>query len=158
MRRKILFLNITIIVTILIFILFGGLFTIQVITSSNKELFYTDGIYLALVIVWLIEILIMYIAFNLEKLLKQIANEKLFSDYALMLFKKIKFTILTIGIASIGFMSMFFHVARGAEAPGVVLFGLGIVFIPFAIFVFCEVLESILKSAIKIKQDNDLTI
>lgn len=158
MRRKILFLNIIIIVTILVFILFGGLFTTQVLTSENKELFFKNGIYLSLVVVWLIEILIGYIAFNLEKLLKQIANEKLFSDYALMIFRKIKFTILTIGIVSIGFMSMFFHFADNDDAPGVVLLGLGIVFIPFAIFVFCEVLESILKSAIKIKQDNDLTI
>lgn len=158
MRRKIFFLNIIIVITVLVFVLFGSLFTTQVLTSVNKDLFYENGIYLSLVIVWLIEILIMYIAFNLERLLKQLVNGRLFSDYALMIFKKIKFAILTIGIVSIGFMPMFYNFADSDDAPGVILFGLGIVFIPFAVYIFCEVLESILKSAIEIKQDNDLTI
>lgn len=49
-------------------------------------------------------------------------------------------------------------VADADDAPGVVLIGMAITFAPIAIVVFAAVLQKLLKNAIDIKSENDLTV
>ncbi len=55
-------------------------------------------------------------------------------------------------------MPYIFHVADLDDAPGVVAIGLVIVFASFVIAVFAAVLQKLLKNAIDIKSEHDLTV
>jgi hypothetical protein len=55
-------------------------------------------------------------------------------------------------------MPFIFGVADKDDAPGLVLFGLVFVFAPVVIAKFAAVLQMLLRNAIDIKKDNDLTI
>ncbi len=55
-------------------------------------------------------------------------------------------------------MPFFYLVGEKDDAPGLILLGLVITFAPTVIAVFAAVLEKLLKDAIDIKSENDLTI
>lgn len=65
---------------------------------------------------------------------------------------------LSIAVVTIGLMPFFFTIAQLDDAPGLVLFGAGIVFIPFSIYILVAVLKETLSKAVSIKQENELTI
>ncbi|EGW41794.1 hypothetical protein DOT_0212 [Desulfosporosinus sp. OT] len=55
-------------------------------------------------------------------------------------------------------MPFFYLVGEKDDAPGLILLGLVITFAPTVIAVFAAVLEKLLKDAIDIKSENDLTV
>jgi ABC-type nitrate/sulfonate/bicarbonate transport system permease component len=55
-------------------------------------------------------------------------------------------------------MPLYYLVAGADDAPGIILIGLVIIFASIVIAVFAAVLEKLLKKAIDIKAENDLTI
>lgn len=65
---------------------------------------------------------------------------------------------LAIALATVGLMPFFFRIGQLDDAPGLVLFGAGIVFIPFSIHTLVSVLKEILNKAVTIKRENELTI
>ncbi|MGO2832323.1 MAG: DUF2975 domain-containing protein [Latilactobacillus curvatus] len=44
------------------------------------------------------------------------------------------------------------------DAPGLMLLGLGLVFIPFAILILMQIVEDLFKSAIAFQSEVDLTV
>ncbi|MFS8514724.1 MAG: DUF2975 domain-containing protein, partial [Planifilum fulgidum] len=55
-------------------------------------------------------------------------------------------------------LPLFYYVAEKDDAPGMLLIGLLLAFAAMVVSVFAAVLQKLLKSAVEIKKENDLTI
>lgn len=92
------------------------------------------------------------------KLLNYIGNNLAFSELSVKALKKIKmFALVISGLYAVG-MPYIFYVAEKDDAPGVVLLGLILVFVPFVVAVFAAILQELLQNASEIKSENDLTV
>lgn len=92
------------------------------------------------------------------KLLNYIGNNLAFSEISVKALKKIKmFALVISGLYAVG-MPYIFYVAEKDDAPGVVLLGLILVFVPLVVAVFAAILQELLQNASEIKSENDLTV
>jgi len=92
------------------------------------------------------------------KLLNYINTNKAFSDLSVKALKYIKYCAIVIsGMFALG-MPYIFIAADRDDAPGVVLMGLVIIFASVVVAVFAAVLERLLRNAINIQQENELTV
>lgn len=100
-----------------------------------------------------------YIAlYQAFKLLGYIDKNNAFSELSVQVLKNIKYCALTIsGLYVVG-MPLFYLIAEMDDAPGVIVIGLVIIFASMVISVFAAVLQKLLKEAIEIKSENDLTV
>lgn len=155
MIKKTLVLRLTLLIIAAILLLFGFLMAVQLFTSEGEV--YTV-VYIALAVVWIDMILGLLIVFALNKLLKLIDTNEIFSDRTLSIMNRIQKLTLSIAVVTIGLMPFFFTIGQMDDAPGLVLFGAGIVFIPFSIYILVAVLKETLSKAVSIKQENELTI
>ncbi|EOI6518014.1 DUF2975 domain-containing protein [Enterococcus faecium] len=157
MKLKTLLLKFVVLGISTVFILFGILFYTQIATSEKGFTFdwqttlFVSVIYFAL-------LLGIIIAYFLLRLLKQIEENQAFSNQSLDILKKIERTILIIGFAFFGLLPKFLKVAYLDDAPGLMLVGIAVVFIPFAVYTLTSVLENLLEHAILLKTDHDLTV
>ncbi|WP_270180892.1 DUF2975 domain-containing protein [Alkalihalobacillus sp. CinArs1] len=92
------------------------------------------------------------------KLLSFIDKEEAFSDSSVKSLRTIKFSAATISVLYMLVMPFFYIVGERDDAPGVIAIGLVITFASLVIAVFAAVLQKLLKSAIEIKSENDLTV
>lgn len=92
------------------------------------------------------------------KLLSYIDKNKAFSDLSVMALRYIKHCAITISILYAVITPFLFPIADADDAPGLVGIPIIIIFASSVIAVFSAVLEKLLKNAIDIKSDNDLTI
>ncbi|KMT22516.1 DUF2975 domain-containing protein [Clostridium cylindrosporum] len=92
------------------------------------------------------------------KLLSYIDKNKAFSELSVRALKNIKYCAITFSILYIIGMPLFYLIAEMDDAPGIIIIGLVIIFASAVIAVFAAVLQKLLKDAIDIKADNDLTI
>jgi hypothetical protein len=91
-------------------------------------------------------------------LLKYIDKNATFSDLGVQALKKIKYCGLSIsGIFILG-MPYIFYLAQLDDAPGLAALGLVIIFASFVIATFAGLLQKLLKNAIDIKSENELTV
>lgn len=97
----------------------------------------------------------LYQAFNL---LLFIDKNKAFSELSVMALKKIKYCAITISSLHVLVLPLFYLFADKDDAPGVVFIGLLVPFASMVIAVFAAVLQKLLKEAINIKSENDLTV
>lgn len=155
MIKKTLVLRITLLITAAILILFGFLMGVQLFTSESDVF---TVVYIAVGVIWIDMILGLFIVYALNKLLTLIDRNEIFSDKTLVIMSRIQKLTLGIAVATIGLMPFFFTIAQLDDAPGLVLFGAGIVFIPCAIHVLVVVMKETLSKAVSIKQENELTI
>ncbi len=155
MIKKTLVLRITLLITAAILILFGFLIGVQLFTSESDVF---TVVYIAVGVIWIDMILGLFIVYALNKLLTLIDRNEIFSDKTLVIMSRIQKLTLGIAVATIGLMPFFFTIAQLDDAPGLVLFGAGIVFIPCAIHVLVVVMKETLSKAVSIKQENELTI
>ena len=92
------------------------------------------------------------------KLLKLIDENKAFSAAAVQALRKIKQCALIIsGLYALG-MPYIFYVADKDDAPGVALIGFIIIGASFTVATFAATLQKLLRNAIAIKKENDLTV
>ncbi|MDR6550090.1 DUF2975 domain-containing protein [Paenibacillus qinlingensis] len=92
------------------------------------------------------------------KLLSYIDKNKAFSDLSVDVLKKIKVCAVIIsGLYVLG-LPLFYLVAERDDSPGLILIALVISFASMVIAVFAAVLQKLLKEAIDIKSENDLTV
>jgi Protein of unknown function (DUF3036). len=92
------------------------------------------------------------------RLLGYIDKNQAFSELAVRALKNIKSCAIAIsGLFALG-MPLFYLVAERDDAPGIILIGLVLIFASLAIAVFAAVLQRLLKEAIDIKSENDLTV
>lgn len=100
-----------------------------------------------------------YIAlYQAFKLLGYIDKNQAFSESSVQVLKNIKYCAFTIsGIFVMG-MPLFYLMAERDDAPGIIVIGMVLIFAAMVITVFAAVLQKLLKEAIDIKAENDLTV
>lgn len=92
------------------------------------------------------------------RLLSYIDKNEAFSDLSVRALKNIKYCAIIIsGMYVIG-MPLFYLMADLDDAPGIIVIGMVFIFASFVIAVFAAVLQKLLKNAIDIKSENDLTV
>jgi len=92
------------------------------------------------------------------KLLRLIDHDEAFSSVSVQSLKRIKNFAYSICAIYILELPIFFTFADRDDAPGVILVCAVFAGAPLVIAIFASVLEKLLRSAIKIKSENDLTI
>lgn len=92
------------------------------------------------------------------KLLGYIDKNNAFSDLSVQALKQIKYCGISISILFTLGMPYIFTVADKDDAPGVVAIALVIVGASAVIATFAGLLQKLLKNAIDIKSENDLTV
>ncbi|ACV63882.1 conserved hypothetical protein [Desulfofarcimen acetoxidans DSM 771] len=92
------------------------------------------------------------------KLLSYIDKNKAFSELSVKALKNIKYCAIIISILYAGLIPLLFPIAQADDAPGITALGLTITFAAIVIAVFAAVLQKLLKNAIDIKSENDLTV
>ncbi|MFD0619131.1 DUF2975 domain-containing protein [Paenibacillus sp. GCM10027629] len=91
-------------------------------------------------------------------LLGYIDKNKAFSELSVRVLKNIKYCAITISILYVLGMPLFYLIAEKDDAPGIIVIGMVIIFSSMVIAVFAAVLQKLLKEAIAIKSENDLTV
>ena len=92
------------------------------------------------------------------KLLTYIDKDQAFSKLSVQALKNIKFCALMISGLYVVIMPFVFRLAELDDAPGAIIIAMVPIFASTVIAVFAAVLEKLLKHAIEIKSENDLTI
>ncbi|QWU15223.1 Protein of unknown function [Paenibacillus sophorae] len=92
------------------------------------------------------------------RLLSYIDNNIAFSELSVRALKNIKYCAITISILYGACLPFLFVMAQEDDAPGLAALGLVIIFASFVIAIFAAVLQKLLKNAIDIKSENDLTV
>ncbi|KAA0955480.1 DUF2975 domain-containing protein [Sporosarcina sp. ANT_H38] len=92
------------------------------------------------------------------KLLRYIDKNKAFSQSSVHALRNIKFCAITISSLHALLLPLFYLFAEKDDAPGVIFVALVVPFASIVIAVFAAVLQMLLKNAIVIKSENDLTI
>ena len=92
------------------------------------------------------------------KLLCYIDENRAFSDLSVKSLSLIKKCAGIISLIYTLGLPLFYIVGEVDDAPGVIVIGMILIFAPMVIAVFTGVLQKLLKNAIDIKNDNDLTI
>lgn len=96
--------------------------------------------------------------FQSFKLLGFIEKSQVFSESGVKAFKTIKLSALAIWLIFSVEMPYIFYVANQDDAPGVILITFVIIFASMVIGTFAYLLEQLIKNAVKIKSENDLTV
>ncbi|RPF53457.1 DUF2975 domain-containing protein [Aquisalibacillus elongatus] len=99
-----------------------------------------------------------YALYQAWRLLTYIDHNEAFSDLSVHALKIIKQCALTISGVYVLMMPLIYIFGEKDDAPGVILMGLVIIFASFVIAVFASVLQKVMKSALEIKTENDLTV
>jgi len=92
------------------------------------------------------------------KLLRYIDENTAFSDLSVKALRNIKYCGIIIAVLYLGGGPLLLPIAEADDAPGLVVIGAAIAGAPIVIAVFAAVLERLLRSAIAIKSENDLTV
>jgi len=92
------------------------------------------------------------------RLLSYIDKNIAFSELSVRSLKYIKYCAFTISILYVIVMPLLYLWAEADDAPGIIVLGLVIIFASIVIAVFAAILQKLLKNAIDIKSENDLTI
>lgn len=99
-----------------------------------------------------------YALYQTLKLLTYIDKNKAFSQLSVTALRKIKYCGLAISGCFIAGLPWIYRAAQSDDAPGVMLIGLIFAGASLVVAVFAAVLERLLRSAIAIKSENDLTV
>ncbi|OPX89862.1 MAG: hypothetical protein A4E53_01377 [Pelotomaculum sp. PtaB.Bin104] len=92
------------------------------------------------------------------KLLSYIDKNKAFSELSVKALKNIKNCAITISILYVAGMPLFYLMGEVDDAPGIIPIGMVMIFASMVVAVFAAVLQKLLKNAIDIKSENDLTV
>lgn len=92
------------------------------------------------------------------KLLSYIDKNKAFSELSVNALKNIKYCAIIISLIFMAIVPFLYPIADADDAPGLVAYPLIIIFASAVIGVFAAVLQRLLKEAIDLKEENDLTV
>ena len=92
------------------------------------------------------------------KLLKYIDRNIAFSDVSVKALKHIKQCAIIIAVLYVAGVPLLIPIAEADDAPGLVVIGMIIACAPIVVAVFAAVLQRLLRNAIDIKSENDLTV
>ncbi len=117
------------------------------------------GMYVPVLIGLLISAVPFFIAlFETLNLLSFIEENTAFSEASVNSLKKIRNCGIAISMIFVAELPFIFQAAQMDDAPGVVLIGLIIIFFSIVVAVFATVLERLLRNALDIKSENELTV
>ena len=92
------------------------------------------------------------------QLLDHIDRNHAFSDFSVSALRNIKYCAVIIGALFAASLPYVYLVAHKNNAPSVLAIGSVVTFASFVVAVFAAVLQKLLKNAIDIKAENDLTV
>ncbi|MDF2947144.1 MAG: hypothetical protein K0S51_1823 [Bacillales bacterium] len=92
------------------------------------------------------------------KLLGFIDRNEAFSELSVRALKKIKYCAIAYSSLYVMSLPFFYLIAEKDDAPGLILIGMAFIFASMVVSVFAAVLQKLLKDAIDIKSENDLTV
>lgn len=124
--------------------------------ESSMKMAYV--LYSILIVMYVTAIPFFTALYQAIKLLNYIDANNAFSELSVKALKNIKNCASIISILYVLIMPLFYIVGEVDDAPGVILIGMIFIFAPMVVAVFAAVLQKLLKNAIDIKNDNDLTI
>lgn len=108
---------------------------------------------------WATSLPFFYVLYQAYRLLRYIDKNVAFSDLAVTALRKIKYGATTMFVMCIlTLLPIFYIVAELDDAPGLILMGMVVVSIPFAVAGFAALLQKLLRNAIEIKSENELTV
>ncbi|MGG3016945.1 DUF2975 domain-containing protein [Bacillus subtilis] len=136
------------------------IFLVPKIANYSAELFPNIAYikYLVFIYLYVTTIPFYFALYQAFKLLSYIDKNKAFSGLSVRALKNIKYCAVTISIFYAAGMPVFYLIAEIDDAPGIIVIGLVIIFASMVIAVFAAVLQKLLKEAIDIKSENDLTV
>lgn len=114
--------------------------------------------YIVLIIVYATAVPFFFALYQALKLLNYIDKNKAFSELSVKALKYIKYCAITISILYVIVIPFLIPVADADDAPGLVGFPVIFIFASSVVAVFAAVLQKLLKEAIRIKSENDLTV
>ncbi|KKZ93416.1 hypothetical protein B4147_2652 [Bacillus wiedmannii] len=114
--------------------------------------------YLVLINLYATVIPFYFALYQAFKLVSYIDKGNAFSKLSVRALKKIKQCAITISVLYVVGMPLFYLVAERDDAPGIIIIGMILIFASIVIAVFAAVLQRLLKDAINIKSENDLTV
>ncbi|HDR8180714.1 TPA: DUF2975 domain-containing protein [Bacillus thuringiensis] len=114
--------------------------------------------YLVLINLYATVIPFYFALYQAFKLVSYIDKGNAFSKLSVRALKKIKQCAITICVLYVVGMPLFYLVAERDDAPGIIIIGMILIFASMVIAVFAAVLQRLLKDAIDIKSENDLTV
>ena len=157
MKRETLFLKVAVIL-IGIPILGLCIFGLPSIANEAAEHYPAYLLYPVLIGMYAAAIPFFFALYQTLKLLSYIDKNKAFSELSVNALKNIKYCAITISILYAGLIPLLAPMAQADDAPGLVALGLVITFASIVVAVFAAVLQKLLKNAIDIKSENDLTV
>ena len=107
---------------------------------------------------YLTAIIFFFALYQTLKLLSYIDRNQAFSELSVKSLKSIKYCAIIISALYTIFMPLLYLMAEIDDAPGIILIGMVIIFASLVVAVFAAVLQRLLKEAIYIKLENDLTV
>ncbi len=114
--------------------------------------------YLVLIDLYATAIPFYFALYQAFKLLGYIDKNQAFSELSVTALKNIKNCAIIVSSLYVLGMPLFYLMAEVDDAPGIILIGMVMVFASMVIAVFAAVLQKLLKNAIDIKSENDLTV
>lgn len=114
--------------------------------------------YFILMAVYATAISFFFALYQTLKLLSYIDKNKAFSDLSVNALKYIKYSAITICILYAIIVPLLIPIADADDAPGLAGIPMVIILASSVVAVFAAVLEKLLKNAVDMKNDNDLTI
>lgn len=137
--------------------LLGTLLTIQLSTNPTSP-FSNWQTTLFILVLYLILLVTLLLNLFLLRLVKTSPSKKTFTKKSLKITSRIRSCLLFITILTLGILPKFYQIADMSDSPGILLIAFILLFIPFFIYILSNILIDLLKQAIYLKNDYDLTV
>ncbi|GGF88441.1 membrane protein [Paenibacillus albidus] len=136
------------------------IFLVPEIAEFAAELYpdYTYMKYLVFIDLYATALPFYFALYQAFKLLGYIDKKEAFSELSVRALKKIKYCAITFSSLYVVGMPLFYLMAEVDDAPGIIVIGMVLIFASMVVAVFAAVLQKLLKEAIDIKSENDLTV
>lgn len=157
MKSKLFFIQLIVSVFCFVPLLLGTLLTIQLCTNPTNP-FSNWQTTLFILVLYLILLVTLLLNFFLLRLVKTFPSKETFTKKSLKLSSKIRSCLLCITILAFGILPKFYQIADMSDSPGILLIAFVLLFIPFFIYILSSILIDLLKQAIYLKNDYDLTV
>jgi hypothetical protein len=134
------------------------IFWLPWLANNTAEMFpeFADLQYPVLIGLYVTSIPFFFALYQALKILKYIEDNTAFSELSVKALNDIKYCAIIISILYV--IGAIFLISQNALHPGIVMIGFIIIFSSSVIAVFAAVLQKLLKSALDIKSENDLTV
>ncbi|GGE56627.1 DUF2975 domain-containing protein [Priestia taiwanensis] len=111
-----------------------------------------------LIILYATAIPFFFALYQTLKLLSYIDKNIAFSELSVKALKSIKYCAVSLSMLYVLVLPFLYLLADADDAPGLIVLGLVVIFASMVVAVFAAVLQKLLKNAIDIKEENDLTV